>query len=81
VVDPALVDSIPILTALPPPARAALAEAFDEVTVPAGERVVSQGDFAYELFVILEGTARVEQDRNVVARLEPATSAARSGYS
>ncbi len=70
-VDPALVDSIPILAALPPPARAALADAFDEVTVPAGERVVSQGDFAYELFAILEGTAQVEQDSNVVATLGP----------
>jgi CRP-like cAMP-binding protein len=71
VVDQALVDSIPILAALPPPARAALAEAFDEVTVRSAERVVSQGDFAYELFAILEGTARVEQDGNVVARLRP----------
>jgi CRP-like cAMP-binding protein len=71
VVDQALVDSIPILAALPPPARAALADAFDEVTVPSAERVVSQGDFAYELFAILEGTAQVEQGHNVVARLGP----------
>jgi CRP-like cAMP-binding protein len=71
VVDPALVDSIPGFAQLPPPARAALAEAFDEVTVPAGERVVSQGDFAYELFAILDGTARVEQDGDVIARLAP----------
>ncbi len=70
-VDRTLVDSIPILATLPPPARAALAAAFDEVTVPSGERVVSQGDFAYELFAILAGTARVEQDGNVVARLRP----------
>ena len=37
--------------------------------MPAGERIVSQGDFAYELFAILEGTARVEQDGEVVATL------------
>jgi CRP/FNR family transcriptional regulator, cyclic AMP receptor protein len=71
VVDPALVDSVPILAALPPAARVALADAFDEVAVPASERVISQGDFAYELFVILEGTAQVEQDGNVVASLGP----------
>ena len=70
-VDRTLVDSIPILATLSPPARAALADAFDEVTVPAGEQVVSQGDFAYELFAILEGTAQVEQDGNVVATLGP----------
>ena len=48
-----------------------IGDAFDEVTVPAGERVVSQGDFAYELFAILEGRAQVEQDGNVVATLGP----------
>jgi len=69
VVEQALVDSIPILAALPSPARAALAAAFDEVAVTAGERVVSQGDFAYELFAILEGTAQVEQEGNLVATL------------
>ena len=68
-VEQALVDSIPILAALPSPARAALAAAFDEVAVTAGERVVSQGDFAYELFAILEGTAQVEQEGNLVATL------------
>ena len=68
-VDQKLVDSVPILAALPPAARVALADAFDEVAVPAGERVISQGDFAYELFVILEGIAQVEQDGNVVATL------------
>jgi hypothetical protein len=71
VVDQALVDSIPVLAALPPPARAALADAFDEVTVPGGERVVSEGDFAYKLFVILEGTAQVEQDRTHASRGRP----------
>ena len=68
-VDPALVESVPSLAALPESARRALAEEFDEVDVPAGERIVSQGDFAYELFAILEGTARVEQDGEVVATL------------
>jgi CRP/FNR family cyclic AMP-dependent transcriptional regulator len=71
VVDPALVESVSSLAALPQSVRAALADAFDEVAVPAGERVASQGDFAYELFAILEGTARVEQDGKVVATLGP----------
>jgi len=70
-VDRALVDSIPALAELPLPAREGLADSFDDVTVPAGERVVSQGDFAYELFAILEGTAQVEQDGIVVASLGP----------
>jgi CRP/FNR family transcriptional regulator, cyclic AMP receptor protein len=48
-----------------------IGEAFDEVAVPAGERIASEGDYAYELFAIVEGTARVEQDGKVVARLGP----------
>jgi CRP/FNR family transcriptional regulator, cyclic AMP receptor protein len=71
VVDLALVESVPQLAALPAGTKAALAEAFDEVTVPAGERIISQGEFAYELFAILEGVALVEQDGGVIATLGP----------
>jgi CRP/FNR family cyclic AMP-dependent transcriptional regulator len=69
VVDPVRIDSVPSPAALPGSTKRALAEEFDEVDVPAGERIVSQGDFAYELFAILEGAARVEQDGEVVATL------------
>jgi CRP-like cAMP-binding protein len=69
VVDPARVESVASLSDLPEPAKRALAEEFDEVEVPAGERIVSQGDFAYELFAILEGKVRVEQDGDVIATL------------
>jgi hypothetical protein len=71
VVDPARVESVASLSDLPEPAKRALAEEFDEVEVPAGERIVSQGDFAYELFAILEGKVRVEQDGDVIATLGP----------
>jgi CRP-like cAMP-binding protein len=79
VVDPVRIDSVQRLAALPEPVKRA-AEEFDEVDAPAGERIVSQGDFAYELFAILEGTARVEQDGEVVATLGTG-SAARSASS
>jgi CRP/FNR family transcriptional regulator, cyclic AMP receptor protein len=69
VVDLALVDSVPRFAALPAGTKASLAEVFEEVTVPAGERIINQGDFAYELFAILEGTTLVEQDGDVVATL------------
>jgi CRP/FNR family transcriptional regulator, cyclic AMP receptor protein len=70
-VNPARVDAVPPLAALPAEVRGELAEPFDEVHVPAGERIASQGDFAYELFAIVDGTARVEQDGAVVATLGP----------
>jgi len=71
VVEQARVEAVPCLAALPPAARVDIADAFDEVDVPAGERVTSQGDFAYEIFAIIEGTARVEQDGAVVSTLGP----------
>ena len=69
-VEPALVESVPSLAGLPEAARADLAAAFDEIDVPAGARLLSQGDFAYEIFAILEGIAQVEEDGSVVATLE-----------
>jgi CRP/FNR family transcriptional regulator, cyclic AMP receptor protein len=71
VVDVNRVDAVPSLAALPSALKAGLAEGFDELSVPAGGRVANQGDFAYELFVIVEGTASVEQDGEVVATLGP----------
>jgi CRP/FNR family cyclic AMP-dependent transcriptional regulator len=69
VVDPASIDLVPSLAELPAAVRADLAEAFDEVSVPKGARIAKEGDYAYELFAILEGIARVEQDGAVVAKL------------
>jgi len=71
VVDPSRVASVSSLAQLAPDVQAALAQAFDEVDVPAGELIVNQGDFAYELFAIVEGTARIEQDGQTVATLAP----------
>jgi CRP-like cAMP-binding protein len=71
VVTAARVESVPCFADLPSAARAALADAFEEVAVPAGEKLASQGDFAYEVFAILEGRARVEQDGAALATLGP----------
>ena len=59
------------LADLPANVQAALANAFDEVKVAAGQRIASQGDFAYEFFAIDEGTARIEQGGRVVATVGP----------
>ena len=66
---PAVSKTVGAFAALTEEQRDALADAFDEVEVPAGERITSQGDFAYEFFAIEEGTARVEQDGDVIASL------------
>ena len=42
-----------------------------ELKVDAGKHLADQGDFAYELFVIEDGTAEVRQDGQTVAELGP----------
>jgi CRP-like cAMP-binding protein len=71
VVAPSRLDGLSTFAELSPEQRELLAGAFDEVDVAAGERVASQGEFAYEFFAIEEGTARVEQDGETVAILGP----------
>ena len=63
--------SIPLFSALTQEERELVARCLDEVDVPAEERIISEKDFAYEFFVIEEGTARVEQDGVSVAKLGP----------
>ncbi len=43
----------------------------DEVELPAGKRLLDQGRFAYEFFVLAEGTVEVRQDRHPIATLGP----------
>ena len=43
----------------------------DEVDVPAGKRLATEGDFGYEFFVIEQGTADVRHHGSLVAELGP----------
>jgi CRP-like cAMP-binding protein len=43
----------------------------DEVDIPEGKRLAEQGTFAYEFFVIEEGTADVIQDEERIQTLGP----------
>jgi CRP/FNR family transcriptional regulator, cyclic AMP receptor protein len=49
----------------------AVATYADEVTVSEGKHLVDQGGYAYDLFVIIEGTASVQVGDEVVAELGP----------
>jgi len=51
--------------------RRRVASAADEVDVEAGTRLVHEGDFAYEFFVVCEGTAEVTRAGEHVAELGP----------
>jgi Na+:H+ antiporter len=63
--------SLPLFNVLPEEERAAIAEYVDEVDVPSGERLISEGDFAYEFFVVEHGQAEVTVDGERVGELGP----------
>jgi CRP-like cAMP-binding protein len=70
-VEPARLDDIPLFATLTTEERAQVAECLREVTVETGTSLATQGDNAYQLFVIESGRADVLKDGEVVATLAP----------
>jgi CRP/FNR family transcriptional regulator, cyclic AMP receptor protein len=70
-VDAARLKSIPLFAQLSDRERADVARFADEVSVPAGKTLAEEGEFAYEFFVIEQGTAEVTKDGRVLAQLGP----------
>jgi CRP-like cAMP-binding protein len=68
-VDPGNLESIPLFAALPDDARRTLAVWVNELSVSAGKHLVDEGDYSYDLFVIADGTADVQQDGSSIAEL------------
>ena len=69
--DAAALKSVPLFAGLSEHDRQRIAMWADEVDVPEGRELATEGDFAYEFFVILDGTASVSHDGEVVAELGP----------
>ena len=69
--EPARLEQIPLFADRNADEREALAACMREVTVDAGTPLVTQGDNAYELFVIEAGNAEVRMDDKVVRTLGP----------
>jgi CRP/FNR family transcriptional regulator, cyclic AMP receptor protein len=63
--------SIALFDSLTGDARRSIAQHADELDVPEGTALARQGDFAYEFFVIEEGSAEVLQDGERIAELGP----------
>ena len=59
---PDTVTSIPLFASLSRRGRKDLARLADEVDVPAGYRLTSQGGYAREFFVVVSGSAEVTRD-------------------
>jgi CRP-like cAMP-binding protein len=63
--------NIPLFSDLSEEDLRALSTYADEVSVSAGKHLVDQGGYAYDLFAIVDGTAQVIVDGDVVAELGP----------
>ncbi|HEX6582975.1 MAG TPA: cyclic nucleotide-binding domain-containing protein [Thermoleophilaceae bacterium] len=63
--------SVPLFEALTNDERHAVAQHADEIEVPEGTELVRQGEFAYEFFVLEDGSAEVVRDGAHVAELGP----------
>ncbi len=69
--DAARLKSIPLFAELSERERQQVARWADELDVPEGKHLVEEGQFAYEFFVIEEGTAEVRHGQETIAQLGP----------
>src|SRR5215212_8832908 len=63
--------SIALFESLSADARRTVAQHADELDVPEGTELARQGEFAYEFFVIEDGSAEVLRDDERIAELGP----------
>src|SRR4051812_32293448 len=66
---PEKLDSAPLFGQLPPDVRRKFATWVSELSVPEGKHLAEEGDYAYELYIIEDGTAEVSQNGETVAEL------------
>jgi CRP/FNR family transcriptional regulator, cyclic AMP receptor protein len=62
---------VPLFASLSKKELRQLARVTDQVDVPEGDHLAKQGDFAYEFFVIEQGTAEVTQGGQKIRELAP----------
>lgn len=65
------VAAIPLFAGLSKDDQKVVAQYADEVDVSAGKKLAEEGRFAYEFFAIVDGTAEVTREGQVVATLGP----------
>jgi len=70
-VDAAALKTLPLFSSLSERELGELSRYTDEVDVPAGRSLIDQGRFAYEFFLIREGTAEVTRDGEHLRDLGP----------
>jgi CRP/FNR family transcriptional regulator, cyclic AMP receptor protein len=69
--DPQELKSVALFSSLSKNELRFVAQQADEIDVPAGTRLATEGRFAYEFFVIEDGTADVIRDEAPIATVGP----------
>jgi CRP-like cAMP-binding protein len=69
--DEARIESIPLFAGLSRKERRALAPRADEIDLAEGRALVREGEWAYEFFAIVDGTAEVRRGEQLLAELGP----------
>jgi CRP-like cAMP-binding protein len=70
-VKPEKLNGVPLFDKLPDDVRSRFAVWVSEIEVPQGQHLADEGEYAYDLFIIEDGTAEVIQDGKTVAELGP----------
>ncbi len=68
---PERLKTIPLFAGLSDRDLDRLATWTDEIEVPSGKNLITQGTFAHEFMIIVEGTAEVTHDGNRLAEMGP----------
>jgi CRP-like cAMP-binding protein len=69
--DEARIESIPLFSGLSRKERRALAPRADEIDLSEGHALVREGEWSYEFFAIVDGTAEVRRGEQLLAELGP----------
>jgi CRP-like cAMP-binding protein len=77
--DSDLLAQLPFFSELEPGEVEAIARSVDEVSVAADRDLVREGDFSYDVFVLVDGAAKVHRDGQEVAQLGPGDFFGESG--
>lgn len=69
--DPKRLQSVPLFQSLSKKELERLSRSMDEVDLPEGKRLAEEGAYAYEFFIIEEGSASVSREGKKVRDLQP----------
>ncbi|MGH8871099.1 MAG: cyclic nucleotide-binding domain-containing protein [Acidimicrobiia bacterium] len=77
--DPKVLKEVPLFAGLSRRVRNVVAQHADEVSLPEGTKMITEGALAYDMYVILEGSVEVWEGDSKIAELGPGDVAGEIG--